>query len=426
MGMYSEVRTRSELASRLKAVFESAVDGIIIINQRGVIEEMNPAAAQLFEYTVNELIGLKINILMPQPYSSEHDRYISNYVHSGHKKIIGIGREVIGLKKSGSEFPFWLSVSEVKLDDRIIYTGFIHDLSKTRNAEEKLQQLNEDLENLVVQRTYELERVVNKLLDLNKRFEDEIKAHVFTESLLRRKEAELIESLKKEKELGELKSRFVAMASHEFRTPLSTIMSSVALLKRYTTEAQQENRERHIIKIMSAVTHLTGILNDFLSVSKFDEGKISANREFFDLHSLLKDIIEEMSVLLKSGQSINLMWHSQNSQVHSDPKIIKNILINLLSNAIKYSDDTGKIDFKVEVAEEKLIFMVRDHGIGIPEADQKYLFDRFFRASNATNIEGTGLGLNIVKKYLELLGGTISVESKLSEGTAFNIEIPNN
>lgn len=426
MGMYNEVSTRSELASRLKAVFESAVDGIIIIDQRGVIEEVNPAAARLFEYTVDELIGHKINILMPQPYSAEHDSYISNYVHSGQKKIIGIGREVIGLKKSGDEFPFWLSVSEVNLDDRIIYTGFIHDLSKTRNAEEKLQQLNEDLENLVVQRTYELERVVNKLLDLNKRFEDEIKAHVFTESLLRKKEVELTESLKKEKELGELKSRFVAMASHEFRTPLSTIMSSVALLKRYTTEAQQENREKHIGKIMSAVTHLTGILNDFLSVSKFDEGKINANLEFFDLHALLKDIVEEMSVLLKADQRINFIWDSKNNQVYSDPKIIKNILINLLSNAIKYSDDKGIIEFNALVVEDKVMFMVKDQGIGIPEADQKYLFDRFFRASNATNIEGTGLGLNIVKKYLELLGGTITVESKLSEGTSFIIEIPNN
>lgn len=423
--MLHEVSTKSDLASRLKAVFVSAVDGIIIIDNRGIIEEVNPAAAKLFDYEVDELLGNKINMLMPQPYSREHDSYIHNYEKSGVGKIIGIGREVTGLKKNGEEFPFWLSVSKVELDERTIYTGFIHDLTRIKNAEQKLHQLNEDLEKLVVQRTYELERVVNKLLDLNKRFEDEIKAHIFTESLLRKKEAELTESLQKEKELGELKSRFVAMASHEFRTPLSTILSSVSLLNRYTESDQQPNRDRHVVKIKAAVGHLTGILNDFLSISKFDEGKITTNNELFDLRTLLFEIIDEMSGLLKAGQTIEFKWEGDQEVVYSDAKIIKNILINLLSNAIKYSGENQMIDFKALVSEKQIQIYIKDKGIGIPEEDQKYLFDRFFRASNATNIEGTGLGLNIVKKYLELLHGKISVESKLSEGTTFMIEIPN-
>lgn len=418
--------SRSDLTLRLKTVFESAVDGIIIIDEQGSMEEVNPAGARMFGYEVEELIGKKVNILMPLPYSKEHDGYMKNYHETGVAKIIGIGREVVGLKKNGEVFPFWLSVSKVVLEEICIYTGFIHDLTQIKQAEKKLQTMNDELEDLVMERTYELERVVNKLLDLNKRFEDEIRAHIFTENLLRKKEAELTESLNKEKELGELKSRFVSMASHEFRTPLSTILSSVALLSRYTESDQQSSRDKHLAKIKTAVNHLTGILNDFLSISKFDEGKIRANPEAINTDDMVKEIYEEMKALLKPGQVINLNNRTSGLTLFNDPKIIKNIFLNLLSNAIKYSKEGSEIFWSVDAQNGKLYFEVRDQGIGIPEEDQKYLFDRFFRASNATNIEGTGLGLNIVKKYLELLGGHITFKSVYGTGTTFNVEIPMN
>jgi len=267
--------------------------------------------------------------------------------------------------------------------------------------------------------------VVNQLLALNKQLEEEINIKIKIQQQLKDREAELEKSLLLERELGELKSRFVSMASHEFRTPLSTVLSSVSLIGRYTESDQQANREKHINRVKSTVAHLTAILNDFLSMNKLEEGRIQTFFEDFDPIELFHEVIEEMKTILKPNQQlINL--HSTNGMlVRSDRKIIKNTLINLISNAIKYSKENGKINCNISVNEKVLDFSVSDEGIGIPDEDQKHLFDRFFRASNVTNIEGTGLGLNIVKKYLEMLDGEISFVSKLYIGTTFNVSIPN-
>ena len=410
---------------RLQAIFDDAVDGIIIIDSRGIIEEVNKSACVLFGYNEDELVKKSINMLMPQKEAVRHDGYLHNYQQSRIPKIIGIGREVTGKRKSGEEFPFWLAVNEVRLNDRTIYTGFIHDLSEIKNAERRLQMLNEELEKKVIARTYELENVVNQLLALNKQLEEEINIKIKIQQKLKDREAELEKSLLLERELGELKSRFVSMASHEFRTPLSTVLSSVSLIGRYTESDQQANREKHINRVKSTVAHLTAILNDFLSMNKLEEGRIQTFFEDFDPIELFHEVIEEMKTILKPNQQlINL--HSTNGMlVRSDRKIIKNTLINLISNAIKYSKENGKINCNISVNEKVLDFSVSDEGIGIPDEDQKHLFDRFFRASNVTNIEGTGLGLNIVKKYLEMLDGEISFVSKLYIGTTFNVSIPN-
>lgn len=410
---------------RLQAIFDDAVDGIIIIDSRGIIEEVNKSACVLFGYNEDELVKKSINMLMPQKEAVRHDGYLHNYQQSRIPKIIGIGREVTGKRKSGEEFPFWLAVNEVRLNDRTIYTGFIHDLSEIKNAERRLQMLNEELEKKVIARTYELENVVNQLLALNKQLEEEINIKIKIQQQLKDREAELEKSLLLERELGELKSRFVSMASHEFRTPLSTVLSSVSLIGRYTESDQQANREKHINRVKSTVAHLTAILNDFLSMNKLEEGRIQTFFEDFDPIELFHEVIEEMKTILKPNQQlINL--HSTNGMlVRSDRKIIKNTLINLISNAIKYSKEDGKINCNINVNEKVLDFSVSDEGIGIPDEDQKHLFDRFFRASNVTNIEGTGLGLNIVKKYLEMLDGDISFVSKLYIGTTFNVSIPN-
>ncbi|MBK8886209.1 MAG: PAS domain-containing sensor histidine kinase [Saprospiraceae bacterium] len=410
---------------RLQAIFDDAVDGIIIIDSSGIIEEVNKSACVLFGYNEDELVKKSINMLMPQKEAVRHDGYLHNYQQSRIPKIIGIGREVTGKRKSGEEFPFWLAVNEVRLNDRTIYTGFIHDLSEIKNAERRLQMLNEELEKKVIARTYELENVVNQLLALNKQLEEEINIKIKIQQQLKDREAELEKSLLLERELGELKSRFVSMASHEFRTPLSTVLSSVSLIGRYTESDQQANREKHINRVKSTVAHLTAILNDFLSMNKLEEGRIQTFFEDFDPIELFHEVIEEMKTILKPNQQlINL--HSTNGMlVRSDRKIIKNTLINLISNAIKYSKEDGKINCNISVNEKVLDFSVSDEGIGIPDEDQKHLFDRFFRASNVTNIEGTGLGLNIVKKYLEMLDGEISFVSKLYIGTTFNVSIPN-
>ncbi len=416
--------SNSDSLIKLQAIFDTAIDGIIVINDRGIIEELNSATCYLFGYERSEMVGKNVSMLMPAEHSRHHDDYLERYKHTRMARIIGIGREVIGLRNGGMVFPFWLSVVEIPLDERTLYAGFIHDLSKLKEAERKLKVMNEILERKVMERTYELENAVNQLLALNRKLEVEIAQKITAQNELHEREIELEKSLAKERELGELKSRFVSMASHEFRTPLSTIQSSVSLIGRYQKSEEQPNREKHINKVRSSVTHLTGILNDFLSLNKLEEGKVVTNLEHIDILELANEITEEMKALLKTGQVLRTQFDIEAHQVYSDRKILKNILLNLISNAIKYSDENASIDFNLKTNSDLLEFSIRDYGIGIPEEEQKHLFDRFFRASNVINIEGTGLGLNIVKKYVEMLGGEIDFNSVLNEGTTFKVVLP--
>ena len=417
-------RQLSEEAKRLAAIFEYSQDGIITINTKGLIESINPAAAHLFGYTPKEVIDQNINILMPKPYHSAHDQYIHNYVKTRKKKIIGIGRDVKGKRKDGSIFPFFLSVSEVKLEDKTIFTGFIHDLTAYKKKETEIQELNQLLEQKVISRTNELSNTVNKLLSSNKQLEFEIKERKKVEEALRQSEMEILSALEKEKELGELKSRFVSMASHEFRTPLSTILSSVSLIGRYKEAGQIEKIDKHVDRVKSAVENLTGILNDFLSLSKLEEGKVENNPETFLLFAFCKKSIDELQGLLKQGQEIKFISEGEDFTIFLDKRILKNILFNLLSNAIKYSPEHKPIHCEKYKKEDTLNIIIRDEGIGIPQADQEHLFSRFFRATNVTNIQGTGLGLNIVKKYVALLEGNISFKSEFGKGTSFHVQIP--
>ena len=278
-----------------------------------------------------------------------------------------------------------------------------------KQAQTKLTKLNEELEDLVEMRTTELESVVNKLLKTNR--------------LLEEKEKSLHDALSKERELSQLKSRFVSMASHEFRTPLATIMSSASLISKYTETDQDEKRQKHIERIKKSVANLTGILNDFLSLSKIEEGKVQVNLEDIDLFELCSEIESALKGLLKEGQSIN---HNSEPgvKIHSDPRILKNIIFNLVSNAIKYSPENSTIECNIAIQEQVCLIEITDQGIGIPETEQKFLFERFFRASNVENVQGTGLGLNIVKRYVSLLNGTIEFTSKEGTGTTFKVYLP--
>jgi len=411
-----------DFALTLEAIIDTAIDGIITIDARGIVESMNPAAASLFGYEPKEVIGQNINILMPAPYQAEHDQYIHRYQTTKQPRIIGIGREVRGLTKEGKQFPFRLAVSEVILNDRVIYAGIIHDLTSVNEANARIIQLNKELEDKVVKRTYELEDTVNRLLSTNKTLEKEVTERKLAELRLQSSEQELKIALEKEKELNELKSRFVSMASHEFRTPLTAILSSAALIGRYHTEEQQINREKHIDRIKASVANLTGILNDFLSLSKLEEGKFEVNITELDVSALCLDVIEDTKGLLKVDQKIVHSQHGDTRVLRADERVLKNILFNLISNAIKYSEDVVSCNFYFE--DDGCKIQVSDKGIGIPEGEQKHLFSRFFRAGNATNIQGTGLGLHIVKRYVEMLDGTISFVSEQEVGTTFTVSIP--
>lgn len=236
-------------------------------------------------------------------------------------------------------------------------------------------------------------------------------------------ELELQRTLEAEKQLNELKSRFVSMASHEFRTPLSTILSSVSLIERYDTDVQLEKRVKHINRIKSGVQSLTEILNDFLSIDKLEAGQISTNISLFDLHKCANQAKDEVQQIARDGQEITHV-HDGLNEVNMDPGVVKNIILNLLSNACKYSPENGQISLRTKVKGNEVIIEVEDNGMGIPEEDKTHMFERFFRAQNSTNIQGTGLGLNIVKKYAELMGGGITFRSELGEGSCFIVTMP--
>lgn len=388
----------------LKAIIDNAIDGIITIDLHGIVESINPAASHLFGYEAYEVIGHNVSMLMPEPDHSNHDQYLRNYLETGVKKIIGIGREVRGRRKDGSTFPFRLAVSEVHYENKTAFTGFVHDLSKEKEAEEKLLHYTEELENKVSERTKDLIRLVSQL---------------------EKAKSEVSLSLAKEKELNQLKSRFVSMASHEFRTPLSSVLLSASLIEKYVEKPDVANVLKHTGRIKGSVQLLTSILNDFLSLERLEAGKVAVNKEKLNLVQLAEEITEEMQLICKSNQHIVYQHTGAVGEFALDANLIKNCIINLVSNAIKYSGENTFIEFNTEITAEYCTITVKDNGIGIPEEDQKNLFEPFFRANNTGNIPGTGLGLNIVKRYVALMDGQVHCQSALHRGTVITLSFKN-
>lgn len=271
-------------------------------------------------------------------------------------------------------------------------------------------------------RTYSINAVP---LPDTKGFVREILMVVQNATDVRNAENEIRESLRKEKELNEMKSKFVAIASHEFRTPLSTILSSVTLVDKYNNPEDAEKRHKHIDRIKSSVKNLTEILNDFLSLEKLEVGKVHAHPDTFDLLYFAEDLCEEMQTLAKHGQKIIYHHEGEEKNVFLDKQLLKNILMNLINNAIKYSHEEKNIELTSTISPQHIQLTIKDNGMGIPEEDQEHLFERFFRAQNVTGIQGTGLGLNIVRRYVELMNGSIEFFSQVNKGSTFIVNFPN-
>lgn len=249
--------------------------------------------------------------------------------------------------------------------------------------------------------------------------------HVYND-ISKQKEIEFAiqNALETEQELNDLKSRFISVASHEFRTPLSAILTATILIGKQNGHGNEEKREKYLVQIERNVNNLTVILNDFLSLSKLEEGKVVAIPELFDLVYYSRKLVKETNMNLKKGQIINVSSLSPKLFVELDVKLLNHILNNLLSNAIKYSPEKSTINLNISQDKENAVIEITDPGIGIPLEEQKHLFLRFFRAKNAANIEGTGLGLNIVKQYTELMGGTIQFKSEINSGTTVWVSLP--
>jgi PAS domain S-box-containing protein len=404
--------------AHLTSLFENATEGILLTNGSGTIVMVNPAAERMFGYTVEELTGQPIEILIPDKYKPHHHQLREGFYKKPSNRVMGQGRDLNGRKKDGTDMPVEVSLSHYEREGEIFVIAFIVDITERKKIERSM-----------LEQKAELEKITDKMRQLNADLEIKVEERtlILKEALqkLEQSQEELSEALDKERQLNEIKSRFVSMASHEFRTPLTTVLSSASLLSKYTGADEQDKRDKHITKIRNSVNNLNDILEDFLSLGKLNEGRLDTKTEKVSIGEIIEETIEEMKPLLKKGQRF-IVHYNAACGANTDKKLLHNILVNLISNAIKFSDEGKTITLEASNVKDKVIVRVEDQGIGIGKEDQEHLFTSFFRAANALNIQGTGLGLHIVRRYVDLLGGEVALTSELNKGTTIIFSIPIN
>ncbi|WP_299898381.1 PAS domain-containing sensor histidine kinase [uncultured Aquimarina sp.] len=361
---------------------EAISEGVIIVDENQMIVATNSASEQIFGYEKGELKGQSLNILIPQQYRGNHGGHFQSFMKHSQKRQMGIGRDIHGVKKNGDTFPVEAGLSPFQIYDKTFVMALVMDITERKNYTEKL-------ESTVKERTKQLQ-----------------------------------EALEKEKELNELKTKFLSLVSHEFKTPLSGILTSTTLIGKYQKTEQQEKREKHLHTIKSKVKYLDNILTDFLSIERLDSGKVNYKFSTFPLSKVINEVVYDANMLLKDGQKINYPQDIDEYTLEFDEKILELTLTNLIGNAIKYSGEGTTIDLQAYPEKETFVFKVIDQGIGIPEKEQKFIFNRYFRAENALLDQGTGIGLNIVKSHIENLGGSITFLSVENQGTTFTVTIP--
>ena len=387
-----------ESEARTRAILAAAVDAIIIIDASGTIESLNTAAEKLFGYTALEMVGKNVKMLMPAPFRAEHDGYLHNYMTTGEKKIIGIGREVVGRRKNGETFPMELAVSEVQTGGGRLFTGIVRDITERNRIERSLQEKNIELEHA-----------------------------------------------------NRMKSEFLATMSHELRTPLNAIIGFSEALKDGLMGPMSDTQIEYIGDIFTSGQHLLSLINDILDLSKVEAGMMTLELEATDLKSLLlnslsivkeKAAAQHISLELKTDQDLGAPY--------LDTRKTKQIIYNLLSNAVKFSATGARVVLSVRHVprstvgtlsgvwpvygfpladnehKEFLEICVSDSGIGISTLNVVKLFLAFSQidSSLTRKFEGTGLGLAMVKQLTELQGGAVAVASAEGEGACFAAWLP--
>ncbi len=361
-------RSLEDREQRLRALVSTAVDGVMIIDANGTVQEYNPACEQLFGYREDEVVGRNVKMLMPSPYREEHDEYLSRYRTTGNKRIIGIGREVEGRRKDGTTFPMELSVGEARPGGQQVFVGIIRDITARKSAEQSLRVAKEQAESA-----------------------------------------------------SHAKSRFLANMSHEIRTPMNAVLGYTQLIE---TDPDMPDKYRRPLKaIHSAGNHLISLIDDILDLSKIEAGVMELDARDFDLGDLTEDISGMFAIRCEQK---GLTWredvHIGERAVRADDRKLRQILINLLGNSVKFTD-RGVISLKVEQSGQRYTFSVEDTGPGITEDAQERIFEPFQQAEEGEAKGGTGLGLAITRRHIELMGGSLSLESTPGEGSCFRFEL---
>ncbi|MBZ0290008.1 MAG: PAS domain-containing sensor histidine kinase [Anaerolineae bacterium] len=359
-----------ENRGRLEAILENLVDGIITFDQDGVIESLNSASAYIFGYDRAEMVGQNVRTLVPALNASPS---VIAFVD----QISSLGDELEGQRKDGTLFPMYFAISHFTVGEKRLFTAIIQDFTERKYFESEL---------------WDKERL-NLALD-------------------------------RERELRDLKNRFISMMSHELRTPLASIRLANSMLKMYGDKSTPDEKRESYEAIDQQVDYLNELVGDVMTISRADFTGAEFEAQRIDLETYCRDVIEEISLAHLMQRRIEFSGTNRRIEADVDPKLLRRALTNLLTNAIKYSPDDKPINVSLEVVDGEAIIRVSDQGIGIPEDDLKHLFEPFHRAANVGKIQGTGLGLAIARQAIELHGGTISVESTVGVGTTFTVRLP--
>lgn len=390
----------------------SISEGVLVVGNDQCILAVNNPLLQIFGYTKGDLEGQNFEILIPEVNRKKHQKYFSEFLVDFSKRRMASGRILHGEHKDGHKIPLEIGLTPVKTEDSFFIVALVMDVTMKYEREKSIEKLNRDLETMVDRKTALLNRSIDDL-------KWECEKRQIAEKKVR-------EALKREKELNALKTSFMQMVSHEFKTPLSGILTATMLIEKYVSSEQQEKRRKHLESIKRKVQHLDALLNDFIAVERLGAGRESYRFSEFWLNELLEQAVNDSHQLLDKAQKLHTSFPEEKVQLFQDKVVLNLILSNVLNNAIKYSGPRGQIDFRAERLTEQglLKIQVEDNGPGIPFEEQQYIFSRYFRASNVKNIQGTGIGLNMAKKHLQNLGGHIFFKSDEGKGTVFTIMIP--
>ncbi len=389
---------------------ETVYEGLLVVDKEHRIVATNNKAEAMFGYNERELVGKPITILVPAPYDRELEGHVTDFPNTRLSERMMVDRLLFGHHRTKGGFPIKIKLNPFNFGGADYILVLIVDKTGLNERDHRIKELNEYLEKKILGRTLELRETVAKL-------KSEIKRREVAESKMKW-------ALQKERELSELKTKFLSLVSHEFRTPLSGILTSATLVGKYKKTTDQEKRDKHLSTIIGEVRYLNGILTDFLSIEKLEKGKEIYDFTLFSLSKVVNEVVYNANMLLKMGQRIDYPHNINDLVIYQDEKIVTLILTNLLYNAVKYSPEDSEIAITINVLDDMLHLNIEDQGIGIPEKDQKHIFERYFRAENALLNQGTGIGLNIIREHINNLGGKVYFKSIEHIGTKFTVELP--